>query len=197
MTTFLIASHNPNKVQELQVILQWTGNQAYSYTTTLKRRVQFPVESKSSYRANAIQKALVISRLLPHQYVLADDSGLELTAFPDWLGVTTARELVHCQTPDEYDQLILERLKDRPRGFQMICELACAYQGKILTTTRAILTGQVADQKQGHYSQGFDRILIPTGETMTLAELPFDQRINYLVRSRAIHQLLCKLEEYK
>lgn len=194
MTTFAIATHNPNKINELRAILRWTGNDGHPYTDWTDR-VAFPTESATSYRINAIQKALAVSRVVPKQLILADDSGLQLAAYPDWLGVTTARDLAGCQGPTEYDQLILQRLQGQSRSFTMVCELACALDGEIVTTTRSILTGQVAEQLRGQYSHGFDRILIPNGEQLTLAEMPFDQRVDYLVRAKAIHQLLAKLKE--
>ena len=192
MTDYYIATHNPNKIAELQRILIWTGNHGYPYTDLIPRQ-RYPKESNDSYRANAINKALFISHLLPNRYVIADDSGLQLAAFPEWLGVTTGRDLSDYPTPEAYDEAILAKLKGHERGFTMVSWLVCAYNDEIIATSRAMIHGRVAHQQRGTYTRGFDRILIPDGEDQTLAEMPFDQRYYHLVRSKAVNQLLAKL----
>lgn len=192
MTEYYIATHNPNKIAELQRILTWTGNHGRPYTDVMPQQ-RYPKESNDSYRANAINKALFISHLLPDKYVIADDSGLQLAAFPDWLGVTTGRDLAAYPTPEAYDEAILSKLKGHERGFTMVSWLACAYNDEIIATSRAMIHGRVAHEQRGSYTKGFDRILIPTGEDQTLAEMPFNERYYHLVRSKAVNQLLAKL----
>ena len=86
---FVIASHNQNKIQELQRIIAVRGNTAIPYTNLIQKQ-QFPVEGESSYLENAQQKALYISKQLPHSLIIADDSGLQLEAYPEIMGVRTA-----------------------------------------------------------------------------------------------------------
>ena len=192
MTRYVIATHNRGKIAELQRLLEWTGNLGQAYTD-LAPRQQFPPESTVSYRENATNKALTVSRALPHEYVLADDSGLQLAGVPDWLGVTTGRDLADCPTPETYDERILARLQGRRREFTMISWLVCAHDNKIIARVRAETHGLVATSQRGRYSRGFDRILIPEGSSQTLAEMPFEKRCSYLVRGRAVKALIEKL----
>lgn len=192
MTRYVIATHNRGKIAELQRLLEWTGNQGQAYTNLVPRQ-QFPPESTVSYRENAMNKALTVSRVLPHEYVLADDSGLQLAAIPGWLGVTTGRDLADCPTPEAYDERILARLRGQRREFTMISWLVCAHDNEIAARVRAELHGLVATSQRGQYSRGFDRILIPEGSSQTLAEMPFEKRRSYLVRGRAVKALIEEL----
>lgn len=194
MTKFVIATHNRGKIAELQRLLDWTGNSGQAYTD-LAPRQQFPPESTVSYRENATNKALTVSRVLPNEYVLADDSGLQLAAVPDWLGVTTGRDLADCPTPEAYDERILAELRGQRREFTMVSWLVCAHDNKIIARVRAELHGRVAASQRGQYSRGFDRILIPQGASQTLAEMPFEKRRSYLVRGQAVKAMIKKLGE--
>ncbi|MCE2138896.1 non-canonical purine NTP pyrophosphatase, partial [Streptococcus thermophilus] len=59
---------------------------------TVAPRIEFPVETTTSYVDNAVSKARFGAQQL-RVPVIADDSGLEISALPDLLGVTTARDL--------------------------------------------------------------------------------------------------------
>ena len=191
---FVIASHNQNKIQELQRIIAVRGNTAIPYTDLIQKQ-QFPVEGESSYLENAQQKALYISKQLPHSLIIADDSGLQLEAYPEIMGVRTARDLAQCQTPHDYDQYILRLFKDHDRAFQMQTTIVCAHQGKDLATADGILRGQIAKTERGNGGDGFNRILIPDNTRHTLAEMNFRERYYFLTRARAVDQLLWQLKD--
>lgn len=89
---FVVASHNHDKIKELQQIFRVCNNEVIPYTDLLSK-IKFPPEGNYSYEENASDKALFISKLLPDKLVIADDSGLLLTARPKILGVRTARDL--------------------------------------------------------------------------------------------------------
>lgn len=191
---FIIASHNQNKVRELQRIFNMCGSEALSYTQLILKK-DFPVEGTNSYEENAANKALFISNFLPEKLVIADDSGLFLTARPEILGVRTARDLVNYPTPHQYAQHIIHLVQETERTFTMQTSIACAYQGKIVKVTNGILKGHVATSERGMDGEGFSRILIPNGSTKTLAQMDFKERFPYLTRTRATIELLNALEK--
>lgn len=91
---FVVASHNHDKIKELQQIFRVCNNEVIPYTDLLPK-IKFPPEGNYSYEENASDKALFISKFLPDRLIIADDSGLLLTARPKILGVRTARDLTN------------------------------------------------------------------------------------------------------
>ena len=87
---FIIATHNIHKIKEIETILNFYRQHGEGYRKKLPQQT-FPPESTVSYEENAKEKALFISQQLPAAKIIADDSGLELPAFPGRYGVQTAR----------------------------------------------------------------------------------------------------------
>lgn len=193
---FVIATHNTFKADEIQNILRFYHQWGEIYTDKLPRQ-HFPSESTTSYQANATKKAIFISQQLPGANVIADDSGLELAAFPAKYGVQTARELA-VEVPDgQLNRYLIQLVNGKSRKFTMKTIIALAVNGHISNIARGELTGVIAPEERGTNSTGFDRILIPDGEDQTLAEMSRPKRISYLHRARAVKNLLDQLGEVK
>lgn len=195
MQQFVIASHNQAKVDELKRILQFYGAIGQAYTSLIAPQ-KFPPETTTSYTQNVETKAVFISRLLPNRYVLADDSGLELAAYPGKFGVQTAREFKGYSHGRQQNRHIIDLVNGRSRDFTMKTFLALAHEGQIIKIVEGQIAGQIAKQEQGEYSTGFDRVLIPNGQNKTLAEIPFTQRVKFLHRGRAVKNLFLKPDNY-
>lgn len=177
---FVIATHNTFKADEIQNILRFYHQWGEIYTDKLPRQ-HFPSESTTSYQANANKKAIFISQQLPEANVIADDSGLELAAFPAKYGVQTARELA-VEVPDgQLNRYLIQLVNGKSRKFTMKTTIALAVNGHISNIARCELTGVIAPEERGTNSTGFDRILIPDGEDQTLAEMSRPKRISYLI----------------
>lgn len=191
---FVIASHNQAKIKELQQIFRICNNEIIPYTDLLPKK-KFPPEGNRSYEENASDKAIFISKLLPDKLVIADDSGLLLTARPEILGVRTARDLTNYPTPHQYAQHIIRLVQGKDRTFIMQTSIACAHQGKIIKVADGILKGRIARTERGINGEGFSRILIPCGLTKTLAQMTFEECYPYLTRARAAEKLIGFLKE--
>ena len=111
-TTWLIASNNAGKSRDLITCLAYYGLTARQYLTVAPR-LEFPVETTTSYVDNAVAKARFGAQQLGVP-VIADDSGLEISALPDLLGVTTARDLGVAVSGFDCNQEILTALRDIP-----------------------------------------------------------------------------------
>lgn len=187
---FVIATHNLAKRQEITQLLAHyhaDGQQELSMVDHLT----FPVEGTTSYEENAMQKALFVSRHLPEQNVIADDSGLELLAFPGKFGIETARQLRPYYTSKSVmNNAIIKLVKGHDRRFIMKTVIAWAKNGQLVKIVHGELRGTIAESQRGRNGDGFDRILIPQGTRQTLAEMSLDQWRYYNHRSRAIQALL-------
>lgn len=114
LPTFVIASNNSNKTNELIECFNFLGLHAQSYQDFIAP-LEFPNEATTTYLDNARGKALFIAKYLPEEWVIADDSGMELQALPDELGVTTARQLKPCQNMNELNDKILALVANKSR----------------------------------------------------------------------------------
>lgn len=193
-TTWLIASNNAGKSRDLIACLAYYGLTARQYLTVAPR-LEFPVETTTSYVDNAVAKARFGAQQLGVP-VIADDSGLEISALPDLLGVTTARDLGVAVSGFDRNQEILTALRDIPdneRQALMRATLAAAWPDGRTLAVQASITGYIASYQFGRYSGGFDRILWLPRYGRTFAELPATWRIPLTHRGRAALKLITKL----
>lgn len=188
-TNFIIASNNRNKTRELIQIFEWFGQQAISYQSLLGR-VDFPKEGTISYSENALTKANWIAQKLPGKWIVADDTGMMLEACPQSLGITTSRDLHMDQTTDSaLNQQILKMVANQSRKVTMQSTLVAVNQPHVLKATGKFV-GQISAEPRGNNGKSFDLILEVPGKNATLAELPNDEKIPLLHRTKAVQNLL-------
>lgn len=186
----LIASNNQYKTGELVRILQDYGIEGESYQKVLGK-LKFPPETTTSFRENVNTKALFVSKKVPDQFVLADDSGIVLDACPDKLGVVTSRQLAPYMP--HYVEHMLTMVEGKSHHYTMRSFTTIAKGGKIISTGEGVLTGQLAEAPRGEDRDGFDCVLIPDGLTKTLNQLPRQEWLKYAHRPKAVREVLSKV----
>ncbi|MCC4381672.1 non-canonical purine NTP pyrophosphatase [Limosilactobacillus reuteri] len=191
---FIIATHNIHKIKEIETILNFYHQHGEGYRKNLPQQT-FPPESTVSYEENAKEKALFISQQLPAAKIIADDSGLELPAFPGRYGVQTARELAQEVPNGDLNNYLIHLVDGKSRQFIMKTTIALVINNQVVKMGHGQLKGTIAHAERGVNATGFDRIFIPAGESQTLAEMDQPTRISYLHRARAVKNLLDQLGE--
>lgn len=191
---FIIATHNIHKIKEIATILNFYHQHGEEYRKKLPQQT-FPPESTVSYEENAKEKALFISQQLPATKIIADDSGLELLAFPGRYGIQTARELAQEVPNGDLNDYLIHLVDGKSRQFIMKTTIALAVNNQVVKIGHGQLKGTIAHAERGVNAMGFDRIFIPAGESQTLAEMDQPTRISYLHRARAVKNLLDQLGE--
>ncbi|KEK15104.1 xanthosine triphosphate pyrophosphatase [Limosilactobacillus reuteri] len=191
---FIIATHNIHKIKEIATILNFYHQHGEGYRKKLPQQT-FPPESTVSYEENAKEKALFISQQLPATKIIADDSGLELLAFPERYGIQTARELAQEVPNGDLNDYLIHLVDGKSRQFIMKTTIALAVNNQVVKIGHGQLKGTIAHAERGVNAMGFDRIFIPAGESQTLAEMDQPTRISYLHRARAVKNLLDQLGE--
>lgn len=176
--TVLLATRNRHKVRELRRLLK----RAPIRFLTLDTFPNLPLvrENGSTFRENAVKKAVQISRrtLLP---VLAEDSGLEVRALKGHPGVRSARfalrraqgERTQSQMDRANVKKLLRGLADVPstrRQARFICVMAFAIGGKLLRTFAGSCAGSIAFHPAGRTGFGYDPVFIPRGHRKTMAQ---------------------------
>lgn len=187
MTTFVLATHNAHKVQELRRILGDRlgphGLVAYDGPDA--------VEDADSFEGNALIKA---REAYAHTGMpaLADDSGIAVEALGGAPGIHSAR---YAGTRDDGDnlRLLLANLAgvaDRRARFVCAAALVDA-DGEFVV--RGEWPGTVLEDPAGEGGFGYDPVFRPDGETRSAAELSPAEKDADSHRARAFGSLVEEL----
>ncbi len=169
-----LASGNPHKLDELRAALP-------DWELELLDRDDFPPETGGTFLDNARLKAR-FGRLhaARDEWALGEDSGIEVAALGGRPGIESAR-----WAEDGVARLLAELEGVEERGARYICALvALAPDGREVTAA-GTLEGLVAEASRGDEGFGYDPILVPSGETRTVAELGNDWKRTKSHRARA------------
>jgi XTP/dITP diphosphohydrolase len=211
MTTLLIATRNAHKVGEIRAIL---GAQFQFLTLNDFPAAPKVVEDADTFAGNAMKKAAELARWVAGNsklktqnskldFVLADDSGLEVDALNGAPGVHSARfaamdSAKSGNTPDaENNAKLLRLLKDVPpekRTARFRCVIALVE----INPQSAIRNPQLFDgtcegriifAPRGDNGFGYDPLFAPSGFEQTFAELGEDVKNRLSHRAGALEML--------
>ena len=181
----IFASNNKGKIAEIKAILK-----DYEIVSLKEAGVDIDVEEdKDSFYGNAQKKAVEIYNITKEP-VIADDSGLCITAFDNWPGVMTHRFLGDDATDRERNEAILDKMKNLTgdkRNAKVVCCLVYFDGGNELVAYGSI-QGKISVEVRGKNGFGFDEIFeIKSGKT--LAEVTEDEKNNLSARALAAEKL--------
>ncbi len=219
MTTCFIATGNAHKVGEIQSLL------GGGFTLLSRRDVPSPLdpeETGSTFEENARIKALAWARhLTVHpgpvriDWVLADDSGLEVDALHGAPGIHSARFAAlddgrPGNSPDAGNNAKLLRLMETvPEGRRQArfrCVLALtpvdpsASPAELAERTRCFqghCPGHISAAAAGSHGFGYDPLFVPEGHSVSFAELGDEIKGRISHRARAFEGLREFLVERK
>ncbi|MBV9007879.1 MAG: RdgB/HAM1 family non-canonical purine NTP pyrophosphatase [Verrucomicrobia bacterium] len=155
-------------------------------------------ENGSTFLENARIKARTISRYLPQQIVIADDSGLIVDALGGAPGVFSAR-YAGAQASDAENIAKLLRELDRcghtesPARF--VCAIVLAINGRIMFATQGEAAGRIIRPPHGTNGFGYDPVFIPAGFEKTFGELPNEVKNNISHRAAAARKVRLFLQK--
>ena len=183
----LIATTNPGKLREIEVILE--GVPVTLHTLAEFPGVEEPEETGETFEANARLKALYYAAATG-MLTAADDSGLEIDALGGAPGVHSARW--HGSDYTFKFQKIREALDAQglvtsPARF--VCCVALAQDGRVIHETRGTIEGRIADTPAGTNGFGYDPIFFYPPLGLTLAQLDRDQKSQVSHRGQAFSAL--------
>jgi len=162
-----------------------------------------PEEDGLTFADNAKLKAVYYSRFAPGEWVLADDSGLEVDGLHGAPGVRSARYAADAgivDSPDANDNadvwnnlLLLRRLAGAPeemRAARYRCVLAAARDGVVMHTAEGAVEGLILDAPRGTGGFGYDPLFYLPTLDKTMAEIDLETKLSLSHRGRAIAALL-------
>jgi XTP/dITP diphosphohydrolase len=178
-----LCSQNEHKRAELARVLE-------GWWVALLGADEFPPEDGATFLDNARAKAEFGRRVGPSdEWMLGEDSGLELAALGGRPGVETAR-----WAGGRHVERALDALADvANRSARYVCELVALSPDGVELRATGTLEGQIALEPRGNEGFGFDPVFVPDEEERTVAELGDAWKAEHSHRALAAQALLRSL----
>ena len=191
----IIATTNPGKLREYREL--FSGFEAELESLRAFDDLEVPAETGATFAENAVIKAREYARQTG-ELVLADDSGLEITALGGAPGVHSARFGGDGSAYEEKIGMILDRMRGaEDRSARFVCVIAVARpDGTVAATATGECLGGIADGPRGSNGFGYDPVFVPLGHERTLAEMTDEEKSALSHRGRAAEQIIRKMLDF-
>ena len=174
----VLASGNAHKLEELRRILP-------AFEVAALGRDDPPPENGDSYEANARLKARWGRAHAPADaWVVGEDSGIEVEALDGGPGIRSAR-----WDADPVARVLAELDGRVDRGCRYRCVMLTLSPTGVELVAEGELRGSIASEPRGREGFGYDPIVIPEGESRTVAELGDAWKTEHSHRARAARAL--------
>ena len=187
--TIVLASHNRNKAQEIQMLL---GNQ---FHVIPQQAFDIPPieETGSTFEENALLKAKTVYDIIGLP-VIGDDSGLEVVALNNQPGVYSSRFAGDNASDDDNIDKLLRKMHNMPTG-KRTARFRCviAFLGTSSDDQPVFFEGEwagyIAKERRGKNGFGYDPVFVDLQSNLTAAELESDQKNKISHRGKAVQSL--------
>lgn len=196
MRTLVIATKNEKKLHELKRYLK--GVRASVVSLKEFKRVPRIVENGNTFKANAIKKAMVISKFTGG-LTLADDSGLSVRALGGRPGVRSSRFAGPGKSDIQNNKKLLNLLANVPpskRQAKFVCAVAICDNGKVVKVLEESCPGLIAFSEKGGYGFGYDPLFLIPKYKETFGELGLKVKDKMSHRSKALKRAREFLKKY-
>lgn len=191
MTTFIIATHNQKKLNELERILEPLN---ISAVTAELEEVE---ETGTTFRENAYLKAEAACRQTGMPAV-ADDSGLMVDALDGAPGVYSARYAGEGASDADRIAKLLANLKEVPkekRTAKFVSAVCCVFPDGKRIDVQGECPGEIDFEPHGNGGFGYDPVFLVNGKSF--AELSAEEKDSISHRGRALKKLAEQLQLLK
>ena len=187
--TIVLASHNLNKAQEIQMLL---GNQ---FHVIPQQAFDIPPieETGSTFEENALLKAKAVYDIIGLP-VIGDDSGLEVVALNNQPGVYSSRFAGDNASDDDNIDKLLKKMHNIPtekRTARFRCVVA--FLGTSSVDQPVFFEGEwagyIAKERTGKNGFGYDPVFVDLQSNLTAAELESHQKNKISHRGKAVQSL--------
>ena len=184
MITFVLATANPDKAEEIRAILGPGFD-------LLPRPASVPdvEETGETLEENARLKAAALAAATGYP-AIADDTGLEVDGLDGRPGVYSARFAGEGATyADNVAKLLaeLEGSKDRAARFRTVAAAVWPDGREVLADGE--VPGRIAAAPSGENGFGYDPVFVPDGSNLTFAEMAPHEKHQLSHRGRAFRAL--------
>tara|TARA_R110000744_G_scaffold84678_4_gene165740 strand:- start:48113 stop:48709 length:597 start_codon:yes stop_codon:yes gene_type:complete len=187
--TWVLASHNPGKIKELQALLASSG---IALKGAAGLGLDEPKETEPTFEGNAALKAKAAWQVTGLT-CLSDDSGLSVDALGGEPGIFSARwagEARDFAMAMRRVHHALQASGSEDRTARFVCVVAlCRPDGEI-ALYRGEVAGQIVWPPRGEGGFGYDAIFQPHGHDRTFAEMSAAEKRALSHRGRALATLM-------
>jgi XTP/dITP diphosphohydrolase len=177
----VLASRNAHKARELEVLLP-------GWRIDVLEADDYPPEDGETYYDNALIKAeFGRSHAADDEWVIGEDSGIEVAALGGRPGIQSARYAP--EGAPAIAKLLAELGDETDRGARFVSELVAISPQRAIVRGSGVLEGRIAAASSGVEGFGYDPVFVPEGETRTVAELGDAWKAQHSHRARAARAL--------
>ena len=189
----VLATNNKHKLKEVREILTPEGIIVYGLSD-LGLKPEEVDENGTTYFENALIKAKSVQKLTTMP-IIADDSGIEISAL-DWQpGIHSARFAEAHGGYDKTFEYILNTIKDKnDRKARFVCDIVLVNVDNKPLLFEGIVDGRIAETPFGESGFGYDPIFICDDMGITYAEMFSKDKNIYSHRARALKKLITYLK---
>jgi XTP/dITP diphosphohydrolase len=193
-----IATGNKGKLGEFKTLLNRDLPTLKIFSTADLKVFSAPPENGATYLDNARIKAKSLRVMKPEDWVLADDSGLEVEALNNLPGVHSARYAgAHARDSENVAKLLkmMQLRAGTNRNAKFVCSIVAyapqAADGSFEEITfTGELKGLINKNPIGQMGFGYDPVFIPENETKSMAELGAGFKNRFSHRAKATLQFI-------
>lgn len=192
----VLASRNEGKIREISSMLS-------DLPVIVKSLKDYPgcsepEEDGSTFYENAFKKGLMVARYTG-EWVLADDSGLEVDALGGAPGVLSARFAGPDAKDEDNNRKLLEAMKGVPwerRGATFRCVLVFVNPDGECKTFEGCWRGVIVEEPRGSEGFGYDPLFYIPEMGLTAAQLPLKEKNRMSHRAQAVAQFKKYLQSF-
>ncbi|MBD5224735.1 MAG: non-canonical purine NTP diphosphatase [Bacteroidales bacterium] len=193
--TIVFATNNAHKLQEVREIL---GDRCRVLSLAEINCHDDIPETADTLEGNAMLKARWIKDHYGYD-CFADDTGLEVDALGGAPGVKSARYAAENGGSGDHDSkanmcLLLKNMEgktDRSARFRTVIAMIC---GEETYTFEGKVEGSITEVPRGSDGFGYDPVFLPSGESLTFAEMDGARKNSMSHRGRAVGALMEELD---
>jgi XTP/dITP diphosphohydrolase len=183
------ATTNPGKLREFQTVAAQFGSDFSVEVLPGLRDLPPCEEIGTTFRENAIQKALYYS-VHAAGFLFVDDSGLAVDALDGAPGVYSARFAGAHAGDQANNNLLLEKMTGiANRRARFVCVVAVARGGSLVETFEGLVEGELLDAPRGAGGFGYDPLFYYPPFGCTLAEIPEGRKNEVSHRGKALQRM--------
>ncbi len=189
----IFASHNQNKVKEINSLLEGLVN---VYSLNDIGIIEEIPETGVTLKENSFIKAQACSKITGLN-VFADDTGLEVEALNGEPGVYSARYAGPEKLAWKNMEKLITELSDKSNKKARFVSWICLIINNETYYFEGELKGTIISEMKGVNGFGYDPIFVPEGETRTLAEMSSEEKNKISHRAIALNKMKAFLKEFK
>ncbi|WP_462137319.1 RdgB/HAM1 family non-canonical purine NTP pyrophosphatase [Candidatus Mycalebacterium sp.] len=195
----IIATGNEGKAREFGCLMGGVFNKVFSLKDFPS--VVMPEETGETFAENSLLKAQTVFETVRSEHsvppaVLADDSGIEISALGGMPGVRSARYAGENSTDEEnLDKLMSELKGVKDRGARYVCVLTLILPDGEKIIVNGVCEGVIAETKKGGGGFGYDPVFFLPFLGKTMAEISAEEKNRISHRGKASREIALRVRE--